>query len=431
MQKRITLSTSLLLVACTIITLASCFKDTATKQYKVYTPVYRTTQEVRDALKSDAPQPVSLPGKMYLFGNYIFLNEQNRGIHIIDNSNPSSPINKAFIHIPGNLDLAVKGNTLYADCYTDLFSIDITNINSVSLKNYLPDFFPERRYAYGNTSSNGKVIVDWQARDTIMSLEIREGQGLWKDGNLVMQGGLGGPWLANYYTSSSGSISTSVGPVGVGGSMARFTIIDNYMYAVTTSQLKTLNITNSNTPQLVGTKNVGWNIETIYPFKNKLFIGSQTGMYIFDLSNPGSPLQGMMFSHARACDPVIADDNYAYVTLHSNSSACWTTNNELNVVNIQNLSSPSLLKTYSLSGPKGLSKQGNILFICDGNAGLKIFDATDAANIELKKTIPMSDAYDVIALPNNIAIVSAKSGLYQYSFSSTTDVNLLSKISVQ
>ena len=171
--------------------------------------------------------------------------------------------------------------------------------------------------------------------------------------------------------------------------MARLTIIDNYMYAVTTNQLKTVDISNANTPQITNTKNIGWQIETIYPFKNKLFIGSQTGMYIFDLSNPNNPVQGMMFGHARACDPVIADDNFAFITLHSGNNRCWTTNNELNVVNIQNLNSPSLLKTYSLTNPKGLSKQGNILFICDGNDGLKVFDATDPNNIVQKKKINM------------------------------------------
>jgi hypothetical protein len=429
MQKRITLSASLLLVACAIITLSGCFKDTATKQYKVYTPVFKTTAEVRNGIKSNAPQPVNTPGKMYLFGNYIFLNELNRGIHVIDNSNPSSPVNKAFINIPGNVDIAVKGNTLYADCYTDLFVLDITNINNVTLQNYMANIFPERRYAYGYYADSGKVIVDWLVREETLTLDIKEGQGIWRDGNFVTGGGMwGGPWIFNSVASSSPGMAVSA---GVGGSMARFAIIDNYMYAVTTSQLKTLNIANSNAPQLMNSKNVGWNIETIYPFKNKLFLGSQLGMYIFDLNNPSSPVQGMMFGHARACDPVVADDNYAYVTLHSGSSMCWTTNNELNVVNIQNLSSPSLLKTYPLSGPKGLSKQGNTLFICDGDAGLKVFDATDAANILLRKTIPMNDAYDVIALPSNIAIVSAKSGLYQYSFNSPTNVTLLSKISVQ
>ena len=425
MQKRKFIA-SLLLTSCTIIAFTGCFKsDSATKSYKIFTPVYKTSQEVRDNVKSNAPTPVNNPGKMYLFGAYIFLNERNQGIHIIDNSNPSAPINKAFINIPGNEDIAVKGSTLYANCYMDMLTMDISNINNILLKNFIPDMFPEKRNVGGFYMPAGKMIVDWNTRDTSMGIEIMEGQGIWKDEKLLTTGNAN-PWQFGSPTTWGTASATQT---GTGGSMARLTIIDNYMYAVTTNQLKTVDISNANTPQITNTKNIGWQIETIYPFKNKLFIGSQTGMYIFDLSNPNNPVQGMMFGHARACDPVIADDNFAYVTLHSGNNRCWTTNNELNVVNIQNLNSPSLLKTYPLTNPKGLSKQGNILFICDGNDGLKVFDATDPSNIIQKKKINMEDAFDVIAM-NNLAIVSAKSGLYQYSFTNATDARLVSKISV-
>jgi len=422
MQKKTIPASALLLAICVVI-LSGCFKDTATKHYKIYTPIYKTKQEVRDNIKSNAPQAVNSPGKMYVYGNYIFLNERNRGVHIIDNSNPSSPVNKAFINIPGNEDIAVKGNALYADCYTDLMTIDITNINNISLKDFTSNLFPERNSYGGFYMPNDKVIADWFVKDTIMNIEISDGQGIWTNGSYVTD--------SNIWNLTFSVASTSASPTkAAGGSMARFAIVDNYLYTVTTSQLKSLDITNTNQPLLTNTKNIGWQIETIYPFKNKLFIGSQTGMYIFDLGNPNNPVQGMMFGHARACDPVIADDNFAYVTLHSGNSMCWTTSNELNVINIQNLSSSSLTKTYALTNPKGLSKQGNVLFICDGNDGLKVFDATDANNIVLKKKIPMADAFDVIAL-NNIAIVSAKDGLYQYSFTSPNNVTLLSKIRVQ
>ena len=62
-----------------------------------------------------------------MYGNYIFLNEVNKGVHIIDNSNPAKPSIKAFINIPGNVDIAVKGSTLYADLFADLVVVDISN----------------------------------------------------------------------------------------------------------------------------------------------------------------------------------------------------------------------------------------------------------------------------------------------------------------
>ena len=83
-----------------------------------------------------------------------------------------------------------------------------------------------------------------------------------------------------------------------------------------------------------------------------------------------------------------------------------------------------------MTNPKGLSKSGDNLFICDGAAGLKIYNASNVMNLQLIKTISNIDAYDVIAY-NNIALVVAKDGLYQYDYSSLNNIKLLSKLSVQ
>jgi hypothetical protein len=149
-------------------------------------------------------------------------------------------------------------------------------------------------------------------------------------------------------------------------------------------------------------------------------------MLIFDVSNPDAPVQQGVFEHVRSCDPVIADDNYAYVTLHA-GSACGENLNRLEVLDINDITQPQLFKTYDLTNPHGLSKDENILFICDGDDGLKIFDAIDVSNIRQLQRIKLSETFDVICY-NKIAIVSAKDGLYQYDYSNVNDVKLLSKI---
>ena len=95
--------------------LSGCIKDQckSTNTYTFYKPVYKTTAEVRANIRSNSPRDIEQPGKLYIRGNYIFLNEVDKGIHVIDNSNPSNPARVAFIDIPGNMDLAVKGNILY------------------------------------------------------------------------------------------------------------------------------------------------------------------------------------------------------------------------------------------------------------------------------------------------------------------------------
>ena len=411
--------TSLALLLALPIVFSSCLKDKCTRTYTIYRPVYRTTAEVRANVKSNAPRALERPGKIYVRGQYIFLNEMDKGIHVIDNSNPSAPRNVAFIDIPGNIDLAVKGNTLYADLYQDMVTIDITDPLHASAKRFTDDAFPFRRYTNGFIADTNRIIVDWIKSDTTVSVDCDGGGGLWW---------FGGCTTCMFVADMAQGVNKNSSPfgAGVGGSMARFTILNNYLYTVTESSLNVFNISSPNEPQFTNKVNIGWGIETIYPFKNRLFIGSNTGMFIYETNNPNSPTRVAQFTHARTCDPVIADDKYAYVTLRSGTT-CQGFTNQLDVLNIENITSPWLVKTYQLTNPHGLSKDGNTLFICDGAEGLKIFNAANVNDIKQTKQIRNMDAYDVIAF-NNVALVVAKDGLYQFDYSNLDNIKLLSKV---
>ena len=415
MRKIKFLSAVLILSITAAISFPGCLKDKVTETYTIYRPIYKDKAEVYANIKSNSPQEVNSPGKIFLYGNYIFLNDIDKGVHIIDNSNPSNPVAKAFIDIPGNLDIAVKGNTLYADLANDLVVIDITNPLQARFETYVPQIFPERYYGSGYYGDSNLVIVGWIKKDTTVQFKLSGNR--WFDGTLYTMAST---------TAQSGNAASV--PAGISGSMARFIILNNYLYTVNSWNLGVLDITNNNNPQKISETNLGWGIETIYPFKDKLFIGSRSGMFIYDISNPTSPVKQGQFNHARACDPVIADDNYAYVTLRD-GTACDSHNNQLDVVNISNLSSPSLLKTYPMTNPHGLSKDHNTLFICDGRAGLKIYNTSDPSNINLVKHISGIETYDAIAWNNNLVVV-AKDGLYQYNYSDPANPVLRSKISV-
>ena len=81
-------------------------------------------------------------GKIYFYQDYILVNEKYEGIHIIDNSDPSNPQSTNFICIPGNIDIAVKDDILYADSYTDLIAIDISDIGNIQIVKRFEDVFP-------------------------------------------------------------------------------------------------------------------------------------------------------------------------------------------------------------------------------------------------------------------------------------------------
>jgi hypothetical protein len=163
-----------------------------------------------------------------------------------------------------------------------------------------------------------------------------------------------------------------------------------------------------------------------------LFIGSMSAMFIYENSNPLQPTQLGIFQHARACDPVYVDDNYAYVTLRDGTE-CQNFSNQLDVVDISDPKSPRLLKTYPMHHPIGLSKAGDHLFICEDDQGLKIFDAADWKTIDenLKDHQGGFQAYDIIAFESEkLAIVIGKDGLYQFDFSDPTDLKQLSLMAV-
>ena len=401
-------------VYCSVLFLfQGCIKDKITHTYSILTPVYKTKAEVFGNIKSNAPQTVQSPGKIFIYGHYIFLNEVDKGVHVIDNSNPANPVEKAFIDIPGNIDIAVKGNTLYADMYDDLVAIDITNPLQAKLMKNIPGVFPERTYSGGFVSTQGLVIVGWTRKDT--TVEVAPSR----------------DYIVYDYASANAVSpqfsASSAAKAGIAGSMARFSIVNNYLYAVDHHTLKSISIANANEPTLVGTISAGWDIETIYPFKDKLFLGSMGGVFIFDISNAASPVAQGNFVHARACDPVIADDNYAYVTLRA-GTYCGPTTNELQIINIKNLTAPTLITTYPMTNPQGLGKDNNLLFICDGD-GVKVYNASNVASLQLVKTISGLEPSDVIAY-NGIALVVAKDGLYQYDYSNASNIKLLSKITV-
>jgi hypothetical protein len=164
-MKRIFQTITMLAVTAAIITIfQGCKKPCkGTNSYTYFTPLYKEKAVVKANIKNNAPQPIHKPGKIYIRGNYIFLNEIDKGLHVIDNSNPAAPVNRSFIDLPGNVDIAVKGNLLYADFYKDLVVMDISNPLDVQVKTFVDNVFPERYY-YGYYADSTKVICGWEKK---------------------------------------------------------------------------------------------------------------------------------------------------------------------------------------------------------------------------------------------------------------------------
>ncbi|MCC6722951.1 MAG: hypothetical protein IT258_00475, partial [Saprospiraceae bacterium] len=200
------------------------------------------------------------------------------------------------------------------------------------------------------------------------------------------------------------------------------------------NSLNVFSITDPATASLVSILNLGWGIETIFPYQNTLFIGSNSGMFIFDNSNPALPKQLSVFAHVTACDPVFVKDNYAYVTLRSGNE-CQGFSNQLDLIDITNFASPTLVKSFAMQNPHGLSIAGDNLFLCEGEFGLKTFSIADPLHLDehLLDRETNLNAIDAISLneQSKLLMVIGEDGLYQYNFDDPSDLKLLSKILIE
>lgn len=422
----------------------SCVQDSCERQvtYTRYTPVYISLEDIHAGqIANETPRELEKPGKIYFYNNYIFINENKEGVHVIDNSNPESPQNITFISIPGNEDIAIQNGILYANSYVDLLSIDISDIQNASIAGRTESVFPP----IWEDIQNERVLVEYKEEQVTDILDCETlgllgtnpyNGGFYQcfncrfDNNVTFENIL---VAANSTSDLSGSSSNNG---GIAGSMARFSIMSGHLYVVDNFNLNIFDLSNAVFPQSVNTINLGWGIETIFPYQDKLFIGSNSGMFIYDNSNPAEPSFLSSFAHARACDPVFVKDNYAYVTLRD-GSICEGFNNQLDLVDITDITAPVLVKSYAMDNPHGLSIKDNTLFICEGESGLKSFDITDPLKIDENLLDHEKDffAYDAISLavPNfeNTVLVIGKDGFYQFNFDDPANLRLISLIAVK
>lgn len=401
--------------------------DQIIETYMANVPIYITYDELRSSVQAESPTELKNPGKIYFYNNYLFINEYLEGIHIIDNSDPSSPQNIAFISIPGNVDIAVKDDILYADSYVDLVAFDISDMNNIAEVNRIKDIFPytlppyDENYRVDEVDYDKGIVVDWELKKVTREVEER---------NYPVYPWYKMDYMLSSYSNGTSGYSSGASTFGVGGSMARFTIKGNVLYTVGSSSLNVIEINNVDDINLLKTVYIGWNIETIFPSGNNLFIGSQSGMSIYDISNPYNPTYISDYWHITSCDPVVVGGNYAYVTLRS-GNLCGETSDQLDVIDISDLTSPTHVRSYSMNEPYGLGIDNSTLFICDGSAGLKIYNATDPLKItdNIIATFPNIQTYDVIPV-NGILMLIGENGLFQYDYSNLTDIKLLSTIRI-
>ena len=206
---------------------------------------------------------------------------------------------------------------------------------------------------------------------------------------------------------------------GTGGSLAKFTIAGNSLYLVDDISLKVFNISNPANAVLRNTVSLRFGVETIYSYKDKLFIGSRDGMYIYSVADPDVPVLLGEARHTRSCDPVVANDSFAFVTLRGNQP-CGPAEDGLYIYNIKNLLVPSLVNKHLMPTPHGLGIRDSILYVCQKDNGMSIFNISNPASPVLRRKIADKVFEDVICY-GDLLICYVSTGLALYDISNATD----------
>ncbi len=414
MEKKI-----LVLIAVFVTVFSSCDDDRNEEfaDYLIARPLVISRTEFANSVDVISPLPIDESGKIYAYQDYVFINDKYKGVHVIDNSNPESPQKIAFIKIAGNVDISIKDDFLFADSITDLIILDISDITNIEqvnrLENVLPGnvVFPgeAQLFEWGTIDYQNEIIVGWETVVERRRIEDVAQPDIFVDEAFNDAG------------------PTSGGDTGQGGSLARFKIVDDYLYAVDSHQINVFEISDLENPKDLEDVFAGFDIETIFNRGEHLFLGSMRGMYIYNISNPAVPTFVSEFQHGTACDPVVVDDNYAYVTLRG-GNFCGATESGLYIIDITQIETPELKVIYPMDEPYGLGVKGNKLFVCDGASGLKVYDKSEIPDLEQLNHFKDIVTFDVIPLEEHLLMVGDEV-LYQYEYLND-EIRLISSLNL-
>ncbi len=414
----------LVLFVAVCLQLTSCNNDDdiSVETVAVTVPVIKSKSEFRNSITIGDAQPTNSDGKIYVYTDLLFYIAQNSGIHIFNNQNPASPVNLAFIQLDGVNDISVKNNILYADNYMDLVVFDISDLSNIQLVNTEEDMLPHYAtfpndvlYYQGNLypASEDEFVAGYTTVQMTRE-EVESNVNIYDWSTDVFLELFDGAVLSN--------------EVGVGGSYAKFQIFNNALYTISDYSLLTFDITNYNSiTQVSETWMNAWfggELETTFIRKDYMFIGATNGMHIVGLQDEFNPAYTSSFLHATGCDPVVVEETTAYITVRGGNS-CGAIEDQVNVIDVSDISSPVEYSTYFLSSPYGLGVKDNVLYVCNDN-GINVFNAANPSSLVLENTYNVNSK-DVIPLESHLISVG-ENVIHQYNYTSNFGLELIGTV---
>ncbi|MEL6652743.1 MAG: hypothetical protein AAFQ87_18230 [Bacteroidota bacterium] len=411
--------------------LTGCLRDKCDMSFThaKYTPVYMSQEAFENAVEVQSPKTIENPGKIYVKDNYLFVNEIGKGVHIIDHKSPENPQAVAFLNVPGNYDIAVNCGKLYLDSSKDMLIFDLNDVSRPALISRVQNALPHITQYRGYTADASQgIVVDWEREVLTEAYNCETGiPAVWEQNQVDP---------ATVTAADRNTRSINPATPGIAGSMSRFALADDHFYVVTPNQMRVFDATNCESPSLVNQIDIFFDgeAEMITTGPGLVLVGGTNGVDVFGTDNPAQPEYYSRYEHVTACDPVILDGQYGYLTLRNGRGDRCGQNftNQLDVIDFSNPRAPSTLVDFAMTNPHGLGKDGDLLFIADGNAGLRVFDASNPLTVGKNQIAHFPDmhGYDVIPANGTLFLVG-DDGISLYDYTDGKNINLLSSLAVK
>ena len=417
-----------MLVAFTLIVASACEKDSCDQTWTqvVSVPITLDRSAVHEEIGLEPAMDLCLGGGIYAFGDYIFMNRRDEGYHILDNRVPESPQNVAFLRIPGATQMAFVEGKLISNSYADLVTLEMDGIQSATLLSSTPNFLLDENslpvsedllvVGYENQeveftqSCDGSIAGQWQGCDFC-------------DASVFSAG--------NQTTTGSGFGTPTV---NTAGSMSRMAFNGNLLYVIGSSRLSTYALENN---LLVNTNNQqrAFGMETVIVREGFLYIGSQNGMHIYNLDSPRQPSYLSTFTHFTGCDPVSVENDVAVVTVRDGRDCRNRSGNIMYILDISDKSNPVELASADMNNPRGVALYNGFIYLCDGDAGLKVFDleggSASTVQQRQRQVYDEDSMTDVAVLPypaGDILLTVGDDHLSQYSIAASGELTRTSRV---
>jgi len=134
-----------------------------------YKPIY--SDEIDLTITAEQPRAITSVGQILTINDLVLFVEAGAGVHVVDNSDLQAPQKLAFIRMAGIQQLTLREGILYASQYTDLVSLDISDLSNVQVIKREEGILNDDTFSFQVPPASGYFICPDESKGQVVAWE--------------------------------------------------------------------------------------------------------------------------------------------------------------------------------------------------------------------------------------------------------------------